>query len=438
MLEIKKETEEIDAILLFRFKSSVDKIKKKISEVTKAYTKKNQEIEKLRKVWHQEVDNIFDKSSDLMKAFKMKSLDSLTIKLSQLQGLILDLSTIVKTNKEILNAKNSTNFINFNSNLSKYREISTHIDVKNPPLFTETVQGKKLSIEIDKYMANLSHTSHSVTEVPVSSTTMLLNEARVIDSISVDYKPLSKVVCIGKDEAWICGWKKRITRVDIHGSIQETITCRKNLVDISMTKQGELIFIENESKAIQVVSKGTIEDLIITPNDYWAKGLCCTRSGDILVNLHNLGRNKIVCYKDNIITKEIDKDKHGNPIFRDGHYSLDMAENNNGDICVTDRNAKIVIVLNLTGCVRFRYDCMDAERIKPFHPRCILTDIMNQIIVTDSNNDCLHILDQNGSFLKCVDHCELEKPGGLSMDSQGRLWVAQFFSRKIKVTPYRQ
>ena len=361
--EIQKETADIDDVLLFRFMRSVDEIKNKISEVSESYTKKKIEIEKLRRVWHQEVDNIFDKSCDLMNAIKTEDLDSLKKKLSQLQSLILDLNTIVQNNKKTLNSKDSSNFLNFRSNLSKYKGISTQVDVKNPPLLTDTLQGKELRIEIAKYRANLS-----------SSTTMLLNDVRVVNTFSVDYNPLSRVACIGKDAAWISGWKKPITRVDIQGSIQETITCRKNPSDISITIKGELIYAEYESKTIYIVREGTIENLITTPQGWETKGLCCTRSGNILVNLHKLGRNKIICYKDAIITAEIDEDKHGNQIFKDGTNRLDMAENNNGDICVTDRNAKIVIVLNLTGCVRFRYDGKAAERMKSFEPRCILTD----------------------------------------------------------------
>ena len=203
-----------------------------------------------------------------------------------------------------------------------------------------------------------------------------------------------------------------------------------------MTKQGKLIYTDNKGKTIYIVREGTIENLITTPQGWEARGLCCTRSGNILVNLHKRGRNKIICYKDAIITAEIDEDKHGNPIFRDGRFRLDVAENNNGDICVTDSNAKSVIVLKQKGCVRFRYDGKGADRMKSFEPRCILTGLMSQIIVTDINNNCLHILDQNGIFLKCVGHCELKRPCGLSMDNEGRLWVGLYSLGKIKILQY--
>ena len=54
----------------------------------------------------------------------------------------------------------------------------------------------------------------------------------------------------------------------------------------------------------------------------------------------------------------------------------------------------------------------------------LVTNSLGHLIVADLNNDCLHILDQNGDFLRCLDTFGLENPNGLSVDSEGRLWVA--------------
>ena len=110
-----------------------------------------------------------------------------------------------------------------------------------------------------------------------------------------------------------------------------------------------------------------------------------------------------------------------------------MSENNNGDVCVSDLNADTVIVVDKTGRVRFRYDGTQARREKSFDPRNIVIDALSQIIVSDFNNNCLHILDQNGQFLRCVDDCGLS---GLSLDSEGRLWVGSKNSGEIKVIEY--
>ena len=112
-----------------------------------------------------------------------------------------------------------------------------------------------------------------------------------------------------------------------------------------------------------------------------------------------------------------------------------MSENNNENICVSDTEANNVIVVEKTGRVLFRYDGRPARRKEAFGPMGIVTDAWSQIIVADYNNNCLHILDQDGQFLKCVDDCGLEKPYGLSVDSEGRLWV-ECESGKITVIQY--
>nr|XP_022310928.1 tripartite motif-containing protein 2-like [Crassostrea virginica] len=114
-----------------------------------------------------------------------------------------------------------------------------------------------------------------------------------------------------------------------------------------------------------------------------------------------------------------------------------MSENNNGDVCVSDVYANIVVVVDQTGRVRFRYDGTPDRREMSFGCRGIVTDALSQIIVTDINNNCLHILDQNGKFLRFVD-CGLLYPLGLSVDSEGRLWVGSWKSGEIKVIEYLQ
>ena len=97
--------------------------------------------------------------------------------------------------------------------------------------------------------------------------------------------------------------------------------------------------------------------------------------------------NKIIRHQGESVQQEINKDRLGNPIFKDGECLLFMSENNNGDICVSD--------VEKTGRVRFRYDGTPARRKKSFGPRGIVTDVLSQIIVSNSNSNCLHILDQN-------------------------------------------
>ena len=145
-------------------------------------------------------------------------------------------------------------------------------------------------------------------------------------------------------------------------------------------------------------------------------------------------KKKIIRYQQKHIKDEISIDGLGNSNFTNTSSSLFMAENNNGDVCISDSHAHAVVVVDKMGRVRFR---TPAKRKKRFVPNGMVTDALGQIIVTDLLNNCHHVLDQNGQFLRCVDNCGLMAPCGLSVDSKGRLWVV-CGEVEIKVIKYQQ
>ena len=268
----------------------------------------------------------------------------------------------------------------------------------------------------------------------------LMSKVRVICTIPTTYKPLYGVACVGEAEAWICGKNKTITRIDIHGAVKDTVvtTCQDGPDGISVTRGRELMYSDCDSGTVNIVKNGKSETLITTPQDWTPGELCCTTAGDILVHENDQVENRIIRYQEKNIKDVFNNDGQGNPIFKDGEYSLFMSENNNGDVCVSDYNAATVVVVDKMGRVRFRYDGTPARRKKAFDPRGIVTDAFSQIIMTDCSNDCLHILDQNGQFLRCVDDSGLKKPCTLSVDSEGMLWVGLFYTGEIKVIEYLQ
>ena len=261
----------------------------------------------------------------------------------------------------------------------------------------------------------------------------------MVATIPSDSCPLWNVVCVGANEAWISGDNETILRVDLEGAVQETVTINDDWPNaIALTREGKLIYSDRNSSTVKISRQGKIETLINTPNGWKPYGLCSTSTGDILVNLSNGVRNEILRYQGKKVTQVIGKDELGDAIFAEGEHVLGIAENINGDICVADQNANKVLVLDRTGRARFRYDGTAAQRKNSFDPMYIVTDSLGQITVTDCSNDCLHILNKNGVFLRCVDNCELDKPCGTSIDSKGRLWVGLFNKNEIKVIQFLQ
>jgi hypothetical protein len=345
----------------------------------------------------------------------------------------------VQQNRKLLRSKTISDVTKYQSKIGKYKQIPTEVDVEIPVLRTKNVQGRELGIKVGEYEATLTKgTLSSLTDkASHSSLNALLDKARIIATIPTEIKPLVGVACVGSDEAWVRGiHHKSISRFDIQGTVQGVVECQDRPFDITLTRQGEVVYSMNGN--VKIVRNGKTEHLISTPWGWNPDGLCCTRSGDILVSMSHLfcTYRKIVRYHDHIVKQEIDRDVNGQPIYKGGENILLVTENNNGDICASDNNAKMVIAVDKSGRVQFQYDGAPAWRGEQFDPGHLVTDSMSQIIVADNFNSCLHILDQNGQFLRCVDDCGLDNPIGLSVDSKGRLWVGLCDSGKVKVIQY--
>nr|XP_022303442.1 uncharacterized protein LOC111111010 [Crassostrea virginica] len=455
ILKIKSDTEEIQAKLIPKYQKEDIEIGKKISKTKSKTDDLGKESRKLRKLWHQEVDNIFDKIDSLSQSLTEKNLNALQEYHNKIRDLISEMNTIVKQNENLFNSNKLSEVNEYQSKLNAYQDFPEHVDLELPSLRSNIDQGKELIIEIGGFRATLKHMSPPSPSADVSRLTTgigkLMDQVRVIATIPTNYKPLSGVACVGEAEAWIYGNNKTITRIDIHGAVRDTVTitclywliqCLTRPGGISVTRGGELIYSDYFSGKVNIVRHGESETLITTPQDWGGPGrLSCTRSGgDILVHAYKGSgpqtKNKIIRYQGQNVKQEINKDGQGNPIFKDGDYSLFMSENNNGDVCVSDGNANTVVVVDNIGRVRFRYEGTPARTKKSFAPRYIITDALSQIIVADINNNCLHILDQNGQFLRCINGCGLKKPYGLSVDSEGRLWVGLLNTGEIKVIQY--
>ncbi|XP_048741223.2 tripartite motif-containing protein 2-like isoform X2 [Ostrea edulis] len=440
--DIEKETQEIESTIIPLYRKKNEESVSKLSITMAKFDELEIEKEKHRRFWHKEVDSIFNKISSLIKSMKENHMAALKSYQCEIKNRIPGMIKTVQQNKELLNSKKMSEVTNYKSKLEEYRNMPADIDVKLPSLKTNTVQGRELSLELGEYKASLTKTTLSCQADEASYTTLqkLLDQAKSITTIPTGVDSLYNVACVGVDEAWVSGEDKTIKRVHINGSIQNTVTttCKTWPNAITVTTQGELVYSDHPNRTVNIVRHGRTETLITTPQGWHPGRLCCAKSGDILVTMYDTGKgkNKIVRYQGHTVKQEIDRDEDGKPIYKGGKYPLRVVENNNGDICASDSNAKAVVVVDKSGKVRFRYDGTPANRKESFNPGHTATDSIGQIIVTDYNNACLHILDQNGEFLRCVDNCGLDNPNGLSVDSEGRLWVGLVHSGEVKVIQY--
>lgn len=129
---------------------------------------------------------------------------------------------------------------------------------------------------------------------------------------------------------------------------------------------------------------------------------------------------KIVRYSisDSTEKQSIELDKLSIPFSLESTSYIN--ENRNLDTCISDFEARAVVVINGSGELRFRYA---GHMYGSFGPLGITSDIQSRLLVADGPNNLIHILDEDGHFLRYLDNCQLLYPWGLFIDSDRNLLV---------------
>ncbi|XP_062610822.1 uncharacterized protein LOC134272623 [Saccostrea cucullata] len=210
-----------------------------------------------------------------------------------------------------------------------------------------------------------------------------------------------------------------------------TRTIDRSPTDIAVTRSGELVYTDQWERTINIVKSGTKEEVIRL--DKWKPlGVCRTCSRDLLFTMESDDKqSKVARYSDSTEKQSIQFDDKKAPLYSsDGSHKF-ICENRNLDICVSDCGAKAVVVVNQAGKLRFKYSGQaPLPRSRAFNPRGITRDSQSHILTTDYNNNCVHIISENGQFRRYLN-LPFYALGGLCTNTDDTLFLVAwkyFFS----------
>ena len=276
-----------------------------------------------------------------------------------------------------------------------------------------------------------------------------------IDGISVEEvktfiefgNPINGIVPVSDTQAWVCDDCSDDVKLFSLPSLEQVhmVTNYKTLTswhDFIVLDNGDFIVTDHENKVIRRVTTGA-DDVIASTGPLSPTWISKTEADDILVSLRDDGdyydldpsSRRIV--QQTQLTGEV---LHTYEFREDGTrlftIPAETAESGNSDICVINRTDTCpdigeLIVLRGDGRVRFTYRGRDDSIFTPVSVAC---DSKRRIIVSDRDNQSLHLLSPDGIFLGKLMSDMRGDPGTLAL-RQNKLWVG-FIIGIVKVYKY--
>eukprot|EP00105_Crassostrea_gigas_P042228 XP_019926376.1 PREDICTED: uncharacterized protein LOC109619798 [Crassostrea gigas] len=425
---IEKDIEELENLISPKYEEIALDLENQFANLDGGYEKLTTEMSKQGVQWHKENDIVINKMKTEIGEIKVKHRDILKKHSDEIKQIESRIQQTLLAFKKIEKSTEVSPLIEYISKIREFSKLPSRVHVSLPTFIPKPIDRQKLYNLFGK-----------ITPLTNTSVRELLDEPELVTTIQVRYhndQYLRNVTCLHEDCIWTCGSTKNIKCFNITGTLLQTINNKSEQRpnDIALDGDGNLLFCDGKSRTVNKVKNGQTE-VLLRLQGWVPNNLCVTSTGDLLVTMYSDDniQSKVVRYSGSTEKQTIQFDNEGKPLFSGDYDPKYITENGNHDICVADSKACAVVVVNQDGELRWRYTGHPSvTKTELFIPRGITTDSHCRILTADCYNNCIHILDQNGQFLRYIENSGLQYPWGLCVDKDDTLFVSEYLTGNVK------
>nr|XP_022303333.1 uncharacterized protein LOC111110947 isoform X2 [Crassostrea virginica] len=451
---IEKDLQELKKFICPKFQQAASKIPAQKAYVKQHSLKLTAALNKQGEALHKEINSLIQRKQSEIEDMDKQHLAAITTQEDAINKALHEIKQVILDLQKLLDSDDVCLVSEYTSRNEELKSLPAQFQVTVPTFSPQEINREQLYKQLGSLSQLLityplideaartteEHDCRKKTPGGVSfpPARLLSDKPRILTDILTEYNDpftghnsLFHVSCLSDEEIWTSGNNKIMKLYNIKGEVLKSVQTKSGQwpQDIAVTRSGGLVYTDNANRSINLVS-GTKIQTLITLQEWRPWGLCSTSSGDLLVFMisDDYKQTKVVRYSGSTEKQRIQWDDQGKPLY--SSFSIKyISENRNLDICVADKDAGAVVVVSSAGKLRFTYTGPPSAPGESFSPLGITTDSQGNILTSDIDNCRIHIIDQDGHFLRFIRNCGLQRPWGLCLDSRENLFVAAGMNR---------